>query len=476
VSDRSRAGTLSIIVVLTAGVIGVVAVQHGWVAIALPLALGGAVVVLVYPVAGLFLLAATIPLEAALMIQGRSMAALIGIGVFGAWAAQKLMRREPLPPLVSPGLVQLSLLFLAFACLSLMWADYPAGMDRRLILLLQLILLSILVLDLASSWDRVRWVAKILVLATTAAALLTIEQSYLGGARRAGEGVVGGINRTAMTLVLMLPFAFYLLRSKEAPAWRFLGLAYIGFAGLAVAATLSRMNFLLYPLVILVHLGLMTTTRAGRRRVLLLSVATVLTVSFLPMDTIQSRAATIAPYLTQSLDSDDPSETHTARGYHLRVSFAMFQDHPILGVGYQNYNNHYLDYQWQVSGAPRFHTTPRSPHNSHIAFLANLGIIGFLLWQGLFWVAVAYLWRSFRLTGDDAAGGTPAILVQALGMAVALLFVYGFYSEIHLDKLFWVLLGLTAAVYRLSVSDAVNRRTPPQSLRVPVRSSFTMHH
>jgi hypothetical protein len=449
----SRQGGIAALALLMAGLIGVLAAAHGVLALAAPVLIAGGTLLLIYPVWGLFLVVGTLPLESALMVGGRSVAALIGMGVFAAWAAQKLLRRERLTPLLSPGLVHVALLLFAFGCLSMLWAAYPGHMQRQLILFFQLVLLMVLVLDLGSSWERVAWIGKLLVVAGTLAALLTLEQYFLGGARRAGAGVVGSINRTAVTLVTILPFGFYLFRSRERLFWRLLGLAYIALSAGAVAVTLSRMNFLLFPAVVLINVALMLRSRRGRGGVLLLAGTVAIATMLVPVEVVRGRADSIVPYLSQTVGADDADGTQSARGYRMRVGLQMFKDHPIGGVGFDNYRPQFPNYQWLVPGyvPAGGYQGPTSSHGSHVAFLANLGILGFALWLGLFAVAGRYVWHAVRAAGD---AGRNSPLVQAFAIAIGLQFVYGFYSDIHAAKIFWVLLGVCVAVYRLSPRGA----------------------
>lgn len=450
--------------------VGVLSQQSYALAVVLPVALAGGALLLVRPVLGAFLLAGTIPLEASLMLEGVTVSKLIGITVVGTWGAQKLFRREPLKPLVSPALVQVAVLFLSLACLSLLWAEYPQGLTRRLFLLTQLIVLFILLSDLISSWDRMVWVARFLVLAASVAAVLVILEYFGGDVRRAGGGVAGGINKTASMLVAVLPFAFFLFRSRDAGFWRWLGLAYIPLSGLSVAATLSRMNYLLFPLVIAVHLALMTQTGSGRRRIVGLGLAMVMGVAFLPMDAVRERAMTMVPYLASTVDQEDPVGGASARGFHLRVSLAMFADHPILGVGYNNYQPQFLSYQARfASGSTTFYTNPQDPHNSNLSLLATLGIGGGLLWGGLFAVAASYLITSWRRSEDS--GGTPLLMTQAISIALGIQFLNGFYEQIHQVKLFWVVIGLSLAVHRIRSAEAARSTARGAAARPEPRES-----
>jgi O-antigen ligase len=443
----SRESTLIGATLLGSVAVGLIAATSGGgvVAMALPVAVAVGVVLLRKPVLGLFLFTAVIPIEAMAMVGGRSIAALIGMALVAIWAFQKVVHRDPLLPLVSPGLVQLALLLLALACLSLLWARYPQAGVRGIIVLGQLILLSALVFDLSVSWDRIAWVTRVLVLAGLLAALATAHQYYFGGVRRAGAGVTGGLNRTAITLVLILPFAFALFRSNGPMIWKAVGLSYVGVSAIAVASTLSRMNILLFPAVVMLNIFLMARTAGGRTRALLLGVLTLITVSFIPVDALRDRAETIMPYISQTVGTAEEEEAYSARGYLMRVGFAMFRDRPVFGSGYDNFRPQTAIYQWEVPGSPyEYLRTGRSPHSSYIALLVGLGIVGLILWLSIILVALRYVgraWRSIRDPNSDRL-----FLVQALGIAIGLQLIYGFYGLGHQDKIVWLFLGLAVSV------------------------------
>jgi O-antigen ligase len=447
----SRESPLIGAVLLGAVAVGLIAATsgRGVVAMALPIAVAVGLVLLRNPVLGLFLFTAMIPIEAMAMVGGRSTAALIGMALVAIWAFQKVVRRDPLLPLVAPGLVQLALLLLALACLSLLWARYPQASVRGIIILGQLVLLSALVFDLSGSWDRIAWVARVLVLAGLLAALATAHQYYFGGVRRAGGGVTGGLNRTATTLILILPFAFALFRSNGPLIWKAAGLSYVGVSAIAVASTLSRMNILLFPAVVMLNIFLMARTTGGRTRALLLGVFSLIAVSFIPVDALRERAETIMPYISQTVGTQEEEETYSARGYLMRVGVAMFRDRPVLGHGYDNFRPQTAVYQWEVPGSPyEYLRTGRSPHSSYIALLVGLGIVGLILWISIILAALSYVGRAWRSIRDPDAD--PLFLVQALGIAIGLQLIYGFYGIGHQDKIVWLFMGLAMSVHILA--------------------------
>jgi len=119
-------------------------------------------------------------------------------------------------------------------------------------------------------------------------------------------------------------------------------------------------------------------------------------------------------------------------------------------------------YEWVPPG--------RSPHSTHVAILVGLGIVGFVVWIGLFAAALRYVWIAWRKEGNTTS--EQVLLAQAVGMAVVLQFFYGFYAEVHLEKIIWLIFGLSVAIHRLAAvptsqtglprptSKGVGHRTP----------------
>ena len=69
--------------------------------------------------------------------------------------------------------------------------------------------------------------------------------------------------------------------------------------------------------------------------------------------------------------------------HHWLGAIEIFNDHPVLGVGYENYGQAFLTtYQFEVpqKWVQRVYTTLRSPHSSILGLLAELGLIGTAVW------------------------------------------------------------------------------------------------
>lgn len=464
---------LAVITALATGAIAFAASDRSAVVFLLLPALAVVVALIARPDLGLLLLAATIPVQAAVMIADQVTAPkLIGLVVTGAWFLQKLLRRESWMPILANGTLWIGLILLALAAASLFWGDVTPKTQRQIILLAQLIVLCVLVSDLASSWTLIDRTVKLLVLGAFAAGVLIIAQFALGGVRRAGEGVTGGsVNSAARVMVIVLPFAFYLIRGAQRRGWRLLGTAFVFVATAAVVTTFSRTSFLFLPPVLGFYYF---RTLKDRKRLPWLVVpifAGLLALPFVPRERLAYRIATIAPYLSATVGQRESGEVSSGRGYHMRIALAIFADHPVLGSGYGSYGENFLEYQWNLPGAHKVYLSPRSSHGSHAGLLAELGAAGLLLWLGLFAAMARGLIRIWR--GRLAAPYTnQGELVVAFAVVMTLNLAYGFAADLHQDKLFWLLVGLCIAVIRLAERPApvvaIPSRQSPQASAQPL--------
>jgi O-antigen ligase len=408
------------------------------------------------PIVGLLLLAATIPMEnVAIFGAGVTGTRLVGIAVFGLWFLRRLTQGRLWSPAFNTGHFYAALGVFGFALASALWCAHAGETLLGVTSLAQMIALSVLVIDLIETWEDAERLAGVLVCAGLAAALLTLEQYFVGGARRAGDDISGGVNGTAATLVTILPFAFALLRGSKNTMWRVLSGVYAGLAILAIGVTFSRSGYLALGLLLALQCWQALKTRAARGWILAGALAVAVALTYAPSDLIKLRMQSIGPALGGMLGTAmGRAEQIDSRGFHWAVGLAMFKDHPLLGVGYENYGREFFKYQFRLPAAERYFIGRRSPHSSYIGFLANQGLIGLLTWLVLFAVCAAALRQAWR-----AASWRPwpveLLMVQAIAISFALHLFYGWSLKIHQSKLMWVLLGLTVVVRRLTSVKAL---------------------
>ena len=405
------------------------------------------VVFMVKPFAGALLLLVALPLES--MLPSLKLA---GALLFAVWFIRRLVRNEPWKPLLSGPYVVVATVFIAYVFASSVWAVNSSAAFRGVIQLSLLFAWSLLFVDLVRSWERAELLAKLLVVSGTVAAVLTLGQSS-AGAIRAGNLITGQVNGTALMLLAIMPFAFYLLRGCRGMLWRALGLAFVALAVAAVALTLSRMGLLLLPAVLAILLW--QTVRGKRGRALLIPLIALGLFGlarFVPWDRLENRLDTVPQYVETLLRPDNQAlSEYSGRGYHIRVAMEIGRDHPIIGAGYNSYGQLFIEeYQYSVPGAPGFWRQYRSPHSSWPGIFADLGVVGLTLWAVVLGVVLTSVWKAWSRT-RNRGDVRHHFFVQATIVSF-LLYIgpYSLYVPVEKEKLLWALLGLSIALGTLA--------------------------
>jgi putative inorganic carbon (hco3(-)) transporter len=123
---------------------------------------------------------------------------------------------------------------------------------------------------------------------------------------------------------------------------------------------------------------------------------------------------------------------------HWRAGYAMFSDHPWLGVGIGNFAAAYPDYS-----PAHFYDPLGHAHNIYINFLAESGVIGFATFV-IWWLSAAICcWRASRRLADWRA----ALAIGVLG-TLAYLSIHNLFDNLfvaHLQLQLALLLGLVCS-------------------------------
>jgi O-antigen ligase len=413
-----------------------------------PGALGG-VSVLIRPILGLWGVGLVMPFEDLLTFAGgatatKALAALVSV----AWVLWKLVTRDSWSRLLRSPLIVVALVFLAYALGSTLWSADAGRLPTGVIRLTMILGLGLLAADLVREWEHAERLAEILVVGGLIAASVTVQQYFFGGLRRAGEGVGGGVNATALILLTLLPFGFLLVRRGRSAIWRVIGLAYVLLAILSVTLTFSRMTLMVLPLVLALEYWELLRTSRNRPVIVAATLGVALLLfQVLPAEEIEDRLATVGPYVSSVVDfgESDGATQVAGRGYHIMIAFAIFADHPIFGAGYGSYGRLFLEYQHEVPGGGQLYGSERSPHGNYWGFLADLGLVGIALWVGVLLAAVRNLRRAWKILSPERTG-LPFMFTRAVAVMLLVQGLYGAYAQMHLEKIHWVVLGLTVAV------------------------------
>jgi O-antigen ligase len=157
-----------------------------------------------------------------------------------------------------------------------------------------------------------------------------------------------------------------------------------------------------------------------------------------------------------------PGRDETARDRLIKwkAGMKMFSDHPLLGVGPGNYAPEYR------SEYPTWHQRKLmaiAPHSIFVEGLSELGLAGFIPLLTL-WLLIARLnagtRKVLRSLAPERSRGFEYDLSWGLDLALVGFLVSGAFLSVLYYPHMWVLLGLSAALYRAAEIEAAANRQP----------------
>jgi O-antigen ligase len=347
-----------------------------------------------------------------------------------------------------PALGAACLLFVVWGAASALWAeDSGEALYVTLRYALSLCLLPII-------FTAVRQRAHVIALVS----LLTLGTLFSAGygafisagdLDAAAEGRLSGAdtdsNYLATALVACLVFAGAIAASRQnKPALRFYALVAAGLCALAMAATVSRTGIFALGAVIVSGLFL-----CGAHRRLALAGASAVLVA-----TVVLYFAALAP------DAASRRITNLEGGGSGRtdiwtVGWRMVEDEPLHGVGTGNFpisSIHYLVEPGSIIRDEFVVDTPKVAHNIYLEVLAEMGVVGLLLFSIILVASVSAALRAARRFAeqDDRA---LELLARATAIAAIGILVASAFQSQQFQKTFWIVMGLGPAMLALSHSQ-----------------------
>ncbi|MGH2742303.1 MAG: O-antigen ligase family protein [Thermoleophilaceae bacterium] len=439
--------------VLTSGVVGVA------IAVDVPLGLGLLVAVWYGPLAlyrpdlGVPLFVPLVFLEAlpALNLAGKVAGLLIAVAWWGAAQGGGVDLR---------GLVQrhrrmleaLALLLL-WLSLSTLWAEDAGRAGADLWHWWAVALLFVIVATTATSAGLVR----LTVAAFIVGALLSVVIGFATGEVATGsalqsaadpdarlEGAVGDPNFLASGLVAALVLCGALLVAARGATTRWALLVAAGVLVSGLVASQSRGGIVAAAVMVLAAFVFFRRRRAYVALLLLVLVG------------VAAASLSASPEAWDRLTTLDNGGS--GRTDLWTVSWRAFEDHPVAGVGLNNFEVVSGDYTRQpgtLRAVRKIAEQPNVVHNTYLQLLAENGLIGLPLFLGFVFACLRAAWlagRRFEARGQaDLEALARAVLVGAIGMLAA-----SFFISAGVDKRLWILLALGPAL--LAVAEAERQR------------------
>jgi O-antigen ligase len=261
-------------------------------------------------------------------------------------------------------------------------------------------------------------------------------------------GPIGDPNFYAQILVVLVPIAINRLVFSKNIVMRILAGITAAVCTLAVFYTYSRGGLIA---LIAAIIALIIFRPPNIRTMVILIAIGILSLTMLPENFID-RMATVTGLVS---GQQDPRSEISIRGRTSEMLSAvnMFLDHPILGVGAENYPSYYQQYARKLGLDNR--AEPRQPHNLYLQVAAETGILGILV----FGAVLVYIYRSIRnsragfreLEDNNFRDLIGAFAAGVIGYLSAAMFIHGAYP-----RYFWLLAGIAMSLPQVLKNEAAS--------------------
>jgi putative inorganic carbon (hco3(-)) transporter len=379
---------------------------------------------------------------------------VIGLVVFLSWLARSGTRRgTDVGAFVSenPMLTASLVAMLAWAALSVTWAtSRSAALSGALTYALVLLLVP-LAYSAIQKREHAIWVVTAFVVGALLSSVYGLVASTATSGLDAGRstGLIGESNAEATILAASIPLLISLMgvvrnsaRLKLAAA---VGVVVL-FAGLVT--TLSREGLVSLAAVMV---GAVIFGGRWRRTAAVLLVIGV--------------TATIGYYFVLAPASSVQRVTMTnteGRSSLWTVALRVFEAHPVLGVGNNNFpvvENHYINRPGAIQ-AFYVVTAPHVAHNTFLEAAADLGIPGVLTLLAVLTFSIRAVVRATRLY-EQLGDRQMELISRAVFLAVAAVLASDFFVSGDYAKYQWLLLALCPALLGLARRAAAERAAEP---------------
>jgi putative inorganic carbon (HCO3(-)) transporter len=369
------------------------------------------------------------------------LARFAGWAVFGAVLGYRLIvRREGL---VGDRVTVWLAAYGAVVALGLAYARNSSVVMPNVVEFTRIFLAYLIIVNMVTTTARLRRTLWLLLAAGTILAFLTIFQSATGyyendfgglaqfrvseitgtnDAPRPG-GTLGDANYYGQSLLILVPIALYFMVDGRRRLTKLAG----GVASLALIVaiifTYSRGDALALGIVLVAALLYKRPNPLFFVGGLL---AVVIAIPLLPSNYL-SRLTTIVDVAKSNKQVILAEDSVRGRAGASQAAVEIFLDHPLIGVGRENYPLYQLEYLAGTNLAKSSKGIP--PHNLYLEVAAEHGLLGILVVGGLLLVTLRALFearRRFRAAGDRSHAELAAWLsIGLLGYLVSALFLHG---------------------------------------------------
>jgi O-antigen ligase len=382
------------------------------------------------------------------------------IMVFGVGQVFLRSRPEAIQAALRDPLARTFLGYAGWALITVPFAMYGSqalGTSKIFLAAICLVFPLLLVQPTRANLDRVtRWT----VWLTAFVGLLTLAHGRTQSGGRLETGGTMDPNDLAAVMAFGAPIALALARRQGRLLTRLVALGCLGVMVLVILKTGSRGGFLALSL----GLGILALGLGAARALRFTLIAAVVAAAAWPVAPPQFRDRIIT---LNSLEEDYNLTSISGRKAVAKRGMTYFARNPVFGVGLGNFT--FADGRYLKEAG--IQTKWMAPHNTYVQVLADLGLVGALMFVAMFVTTIrraAQLWRRTRARVVDPYFHRPELLGSVTGYALAAYFL----SHAYFYPMFG-LLAVVAFTHRVwlaeQVSGATQRVEAAYPTSVPMR-------
>ena len=316
--------------------------------------------------------------------------------------------------------------FIFWAGLSYFYAinstEVLVNITRQVNVLLMFLSMAILLFNLKNKGRFISWTLSI-ILSIEIYSVLTeaLEMINSTGVISSGtlKGVTANRNITAFSIAIKIPFVLYLIESKIKTGIRLLLTTEIFLALFSLSMIQSRASFIAIGIITSGYLAIQmilyfkqTKKISQFYRVGYILIPLLFAVIVNQVFIANKGADALSRAATISISTNDGSVNQRLRYY--QDVLTHLSSNPIFGTGLGNWKLKSIDYDSKdIAG----YVVPYHAHSDFIQLGAELGILGFLLYLGVFFWAVYYVYIFIRYSKSSMEEKTFVfLLLIALGV------------------------------------------------------------
>ena len=296
--------------------------------------------------------------------------------------------------------------FILWATGSLVYSINPievlVNLARQLNVFLMYFSMFILTYGLKNKLRFLPWVISFILLIEVYSVLSEALEIFESTGRINGsklKGVTANRNIAAFSIAIKIPFIIYLIEKIKKLGIRGFLFALITSSLLCLTIIESRASYLATGFMLLSYLGLQIVVFIKNKKITQLFnlgnvvLPLVIAISINQFFLATKGADAISRASTISISEADNSISQRLRYYEDVLTHIT--SNPILGVGLGNWKLKSIDYDAKdING----YVVPYHAHSDFIQLGAELGILGFLFYLGIFLWAVVYVYRLLRFS------------------------------------------------------------------------------